>query len=385
MIYDNCIKYIREETEKYYSPNEWSKRNILFLGMDSLTKSLIYILKDCGSKINVLDSKYRFDSYSDIPVIRNTENASIQCNVIIVTEKKYFDDFSAFLSSSQAEIIDMTFLRMNYFPKLDFPPYAEKITLREAQLEMTEMLCWFHRFCQKNGLRYSLDGGSLLGAIRHKGFIPWDDDIDIVMPMPDYLRLLKLLPEQINSEYEFLSPHGGKKTVSTVTRIVSKSLITQQNHYPVKYICGMGIDIWAIAGFPENIKEQIEYSAELEHLGEVWKEKIVIPFNDSDEFQNECIKFGEKMLELMTEYSYDKCSFGGYAYIGRILHIRNKENRAIPKMIYDELEMFEFEGNYFSGLRNYDNYLSQMFGDYMQLPPVEKRVTENSDIIYRSK
>ncbi|MGN0638565.1 MAG: phosphorylcholine transferase LicD [Huintestinicola sp.] len=385
MIYDNCIKYIRDEADKLHTPNEWSRRSILFLGMDSLAKSLIYILKDYGSKISVTDSGYRFASYSDIPVIRNTENVSGHCDVIIVTEKKYFDDFSALLSSSRAEIIDMTFLRMNYFPKLDLPPNAESITLREAQLEMTEMMSCFHEFCQKNNLRYSLDGGSLIGAVRHKGFIPWDDDVDVVMPMPDYLRMLKLLPGNMPSKYELQSPHGGEKVVSTVTRLVSKNILTGQNHYPVKYICGMGIDIWAIAGFPESIKEQTEYSAELEHLGEVWKERIVIPFNNSDEFQNECVRFGEEMLELITAYDYDKCSFAGYAYIGRILHIRNKENRALPKTLYDELELMEFEGKSFSCIRNFDNYLTQMFGDYMQLPPPEKRVAENSDMIYRSK
>lgn len=383
MIYDNCIKYIREEADKNYSPREWREKSVLFLGMDSLAKALIHVLKEYGSEIGVLDEKYRFGSYSDILVGRDPGNAFASCNVIIVTEKSYFDDFAAFLSASQAEIIDMTFLRMNYFPKLEIPENACNITLRQAQMEMTEMLCYFHDFCQQNALRYSLDGGSLIGAVRHKGFIPWDDDVDVVMPMPDFLRLLKLLPEKIDPRYELVSPHGDKKSVSTVTRIVSKSMVTQLNHYPVKYISGMGIDIWAIAGFPENAKEQIEYSAELERMGEVWKEKIVIPFNDSDEFQNTYNRFGEKMLELMTEYDYDRCSFAGYAYIGKILHIRNKENRAVQRMIFDELGLMAFEGHSVSCTKWYDSYLMQMFGDYMRLPPVEKRVAENSDSIYK--
>ena len=71
MIYDNCIKYIREEADKNYSPREWREKSVLFLGMDSLAKALIHVLKEYGSEIGVLDEKYRLGSYSDILVGRD--------------------------------------------------------------------------------------------------------------------------------------------------------------------------------------------------------------------------------------------------------------------------------------------------------------------------
>lgn len=381
MTYLNCIGCIREAINKQHSPSEWKNRKILFLGADSLAKSIVHILKEYGSEMMIFDLNYRFFSYSSIPVVSDISGKINNFNCIIVTEKKYLESYSRLLSKTQADIIDFTFLRMNYFPKLTIPESAKKISLREAQIEMSNILFWFHDFCQMNRLRYSLDAGSLIGAIRHKGFIPWDDDIDVIMPMPDYQKAVLLLNNE--SKYSLISPSETEKSISSIAKIVSKNTFAIMNHYPIKYMCGIGIDIWAIAGFPSTEKEQIEYSAELEQMGEKWKEQIVIPYNETKDFMDKYKDFCTSIQKLVTKYDYDTSEFAGYAYIGKVLHIQNKENRAVRKEACEKLTLKDFEGGLVSCTELYDYYLSKLFGNYMELPPIEKRIAENTENIYR--
>ncbi|MBQ0110447.1 MAG: LicD family protein [Oscillospiraceae bacterium] len=79
------------------------------------------------------------------------------------------------------------------------------MTAEELQQNEIDTLTAFHEFCEKNGLRYYLAGGTLIGAIRHKGFIPWDDDIDLAMPRPDYMKMVEILKDGKLDEYRFLT------------------------------------------------------------------------------------------------------------------------------------------------------------------------------------
>ena len=74
-------------------------------------------------------------------------------------------------------------------------------SLTQLQYQLLEMLRWFHDFCEKNKLRYYVLGGTMLGAIRHKGFIPWDDDIDVGMPRGDYQKLIRLMSKKESGRY----------------------------------------------------------------------------------------------------------------------------------------------------------------------------------------
>lgn len=89
---------------------------------------------------------------------------------------------------------------------------------RKMQLVELDMLVEFDRVCRKNNIRYVLFGGSLLGAVRHKGYIPWDDDLDLFLPWPDYKKLLELAPGECQYPYFFQSFQDMKWLLSTLKR-----------------------------------------------------------------------------------------------------------------------------------------------------------------------
>lgn len=96
-----------------------------------------------------------------------------------------------------------------------------KLTLRELQMAELDILEFFDAVCKKIGLEYSLDGGTLLGAIRHKGFIPWDDDIDIVMPRSDYNKLLRYFTKE-TGKYQIVYTGNNKKYSNAYAKIINK-------------------------------------------------------------------------------------------------------------------------------------------------------------------
>ena len=133
----------------------------------------------------------------------------------------------------------------------------KKMQLREIKDIELDILIAFNKFCQDNNLKYYLSGGTLLGAIRHKGFIPWDDDIDVCMPRPDYERLMKIFPNIYMNKYKL-------KTISRKNFICPFAKIIDINtRVDFKYLNNIDknlwLDIFPIDGLPKSKKKQIEF------------------------------------------------------------------------------------------------------------------------------
>ena len=114
--------------------------------------------------------------------------------------------------------------------------YKNKITLEELKSLQMNILDYVDSFCKENNIRYSLCGGSLIGAIRHKGYIPWDDDIDIMMPRPDYDKFLALFNKNADSRYCAINYLTDKEFYQPFSKIVDTStvlIISSDNVYSV--------------------------------------------------------------------------------------------------------------------------------------------------------
>ena len=261
-------------------------------------------------------------------------------------------------------------------------PKAKGVS-RNLQLLEKDLLRAFARICEENQLSYWLYAGTLLGAVRHKGFIPWDDDIDVTMPAPDYIKLGELL----SSDMDFLwnSTFNDKLEnlpFSTLSKLESKKIFTECRFFPVRAWSGMGIDIFPICGYPKDVEEQIEFRNEFMYWENVWSEKVVIPYGTEQYSKSTQKRLFDKMNELLMRYDYDTATTIGVGYFGRFTPKPVDGTMTMPSEWYKQYVMMEFEGEKYRCPVGYDQSLRKWYGDYLQLPPIEEQIPHGSYKIY---
>lgn len=250
-------------------------------------------------------------------------------------------------------------------------------SLEKHQNKLLEMFIEINDFFEKNGIEYFMLGGTLLGAIRHKGFIPWDDDIDLGIPRKDYERMLTIPAQDWPQGLEVKSSNDLPYLFS---KIVNKNTTLVEN-YSEKLTYGLYIDI-----FPLDYSKKNNFRGNrvtlLISLARLYKVKKI----DSKE-KYYWLKFlVKKIIDLFPlnvfEILFQKemCRRSGlkhqYDYMGNFLGAWGKKE-VVQASIYTKRVKYEFEGYSFYGPFSYDLYLSSLYGEYLQLPPIEKRVSHH--------
>ncbi|MCR4633457.1 MAG: LicD family protein [Erysipelotrichaceae bacterium] len=249
----------------------------------------------------------------------------------------------------------------------------EKLSLDEVRKVSLDILIDIADYCERNDLRYFLSVGTLLGAVRHKGFIPWDDDIDIMMPRPDYERLLK----EYDGRYRLLKPESGLLYYAKAYDPDTVKYETDTDYKKNKAI-GVDIDIFPLDGIVNDekiVQKLYKRTCFLEALLRLSNQPIFLRKNPV-----KCINriipriIGSRNLVRLIEknaktYDYDKSD-----YVIRMRYSPNGFTGALPKSVYEK-DYGEFEGHRFVIPKGYDAFLTAFFGDYMVLPPEDKRVT----------
>ena len=258
------------------------------------------------------------------------------------------------------------------------------IQVSEMKQLMLDIMSSIDNYCRDNRIRYSMAYGTLLGAVRHKGYIPWDDDIDIWMPRPDYMRFMEYFKHPYYKAYcaEF-SPGWDH----FIAKVCDERTIIDEGHGDV---CGVYVDVFPVDGWPENEKHiKKHYSRVMRYL-RLWSSlhytqhmkislsqgffknlkiaasKILGLFFNSKQFLG-------KMLKTKTEYAYQTASKVGSLTCG---------DWAVPKYYFDNLIDLPFENRVFMASEQYDALLKVVFGNYMELPPVEQRVSNHGFTAY---
>ena len=239
------------------------------------------------------------------------------------------------------------------------------LTFEERKAVQLEMLKEIDSFCRANDIRYSIAFGTLLGAIRHKGFIPWDDDVDIMMPLPDMLRFR----DSFHSDtMKYCDVDTDKFFQFAFARIASTSTYNQAGIIFRSY--GICIDLYTVVSVPDDKENFVCFFSEASLLEKKadffrkWRSRAIryLPVVS--------IPFYRKSIKSFTQFLRNYCKYGStgkyYIIAGPIaLH---------EKMTYD-FDMFketievEFEGIKFKAISNYDKFLTLRYGDYMTPPP----------------
>ncbi len=255
------------------------------------------------------------------------------------------------------------------------------------QEKLLDILKWFDSFCRENDLQYFLLGGSMLGAARHKGFIPWDDDIDVGMPREDYERLALLLKDK-KGKYMLETPDTeAKDYFYPFSKIydTSTTLIENTKH---KIKRGIYLDVFALDGIgnsPEESKKNYKkisfyYNLLLTRAGGVrsgrsfYKNLSVILMRIIPECALNTKGILKRLMLLCKEHSYKDC-----LWVGNLMGAwRLKE--LVPKEVIGEPIDYEFEGMTVKGVADADRYLTYLYGNWRAFPPKEKQVSHHDYI-----
>ena len=242
--------------------------------------------------------------------------------------------------------------------------------LRACQLKQLKILKEIDRICKKHGLDYWLDGGTLLGAVRHGGFIPWDDDIDIAMDCQDMIRFASIAPSELPENLFLQSPQTdpGVKEQMVKVRDLNSLYIEKGDNFVRDYVKGIYVDIFPFEAHPDIPKSLLKRLAK-----GITKSVSILhhPHTYSLRSCAELFWFGGKYLLYMGVWKVLKmtCKSSRYANIPTMngYGITHDRQTVLP------LSHIKFEDAEFPAPHNPDQYLRNIYGDYMTVPPPETR------------
>ena len=252
------------------------------------------------------------------------------------------------------------------------------ISAEDQKLIQLEMLKELDKFCREKSIRYSLAFGTLLGAIRHKGFIPWDDDVDIMMPLPDFERFKR----------DFVSDSIIYCDVDTQPYFeFDFSRVAYDRTFQIRGIrlrsYGVNIDLYPIVSIPDDFDAQSSFFQKAEQL---------------DNCRKSILKWGLRLVRILPLkripgltrvvrrlrnymfYSFNYASSGTYYIISGPLSLRYQT--IFTYDLFEDCIDVEFEGQQFQAISKYDEFLRHRYGNYMELPPIDQRHPYHGGVYY---
>lgn len=254
-------------------------------------------------------------------------------------------------------------------------PYLQQYKeqqLRACQLKQLSILEEIDRICRKHGIDYWLDGGTLLGAVRHQGFIPWDDDIDIAMRQEDVERFVSITPKELRDGLFLQTPQSEPQVKEPIIKVrdLNSFYIERGDSFVSDYQKGLFVDIFPMVDYPTVSESFVKrYALGISKSYAVLHKAHYYSMRSFAEF----FWFGGKYLLYKAIWGAASVFSQKGTYMSNILinngyGIMHRCDSVFP------LSTIRFEGKAFSAPRDPDAYLSDLYRNYMEIPPVEKRV-----------
>ncbi|MDE6618282.1 MAG: LicD family protein [Clostridiales bacterium] len=254
--------------------------------------------------------------------------------------------------------------------------------MTELQSKLLDMLKWFHSFCVEHDLRYYALGGTMLGAVRHKGFIPWDDDIDVGLPRADYNKFIEL-SDCIPAPYVLETPQSpAKEFVYAYSKLYNTdTTFIEKGKKNIKR--GIFLDVFPIDGLGNDEAEAL---AQFNKTARLVKKLAVrvSPIRKGRGFAKNCAvalsrcvpqfiindkKLAQKLDRVAAQKGYDQ-----NAFVGNLV-CNYKPHNILKREYFGTPTLYVFEDTEVYGAQDYEGYLSQVFGDWRKLPPEDQQVS----------
>lgn len=257
---------------------------------------------------------------------------------------------------------------------------GKKISLEELKVIQLDILSVIDKFCREKGISYSLGCGSMLGAARHKGYIPWDDDIDIYLLRDEYNKLASLFPNKLNNVV-IKSLERDKHW----NRAYAKAMDDRTIMVDAGEKISVGIDVYPIDKVPEDDVCWLKYDKKRRFYQQVYKYKISMWFRKGREWWKYLfipivklllLPFSSRRIAVFLDGYSKKYANTKSAYVFECCQGMLQRNRFKRSALENIIDM-PFEDRIFCGMRDYDEYLSNAYGDWRKLPPKEKQVSHH--------
>lgn len=369
---------------------------VILYGLERYSFAMRTILVNLGYQIvegyvsddEELTAKYRFDIKNFACRFLNRVDDAI--NVWSVEERLVPFDRNALIlvaSEKYAEVKDrletigyeenVHFYTVYDFRERELEALFEgkiRMTLPEIQRTEKQILAYVDEICRKYSLRYWVCGGTLLGTIRHKGFIPWDDDIDIFLPWRDYQQLIAVFEE---TEYFSMLGFGTAETndfPDPFAKVVDKRTLIDENIGTVRKINPLFVDVFPLVGMPEDEGERKLFFVGYKELNRrIWQ-----AFYDSNGRIDIFSEWYGKQKEYLSTYDFDTAGYVG------VLGTAYWERDYTSRQVYETTLRMPFEDIEVNVPSGYKEYLDHLYGaDWMVIPEEGRRKTHHTVTAYR--
>lgn len=245
--------------------------------------------------------------------------------------------------------------------------------------KLFDMAKFFHDFCVENNIAYYMLGGTMLGAIRHQGFIPWDDDMDFGIPREDYDRFLDLSKSRFPEYYEIRYYGNTENSPMHYAKLIDNRTTLIENQYH-NYVEGLYIDVFPLDGADNNTLLDIIRNKRI-----LIKQALIM---------NHCMTTKKKGFRRVLFNRFAKACNLNHLHVSLERLLKKKtsvdteflanylgawaEKEMISRTIMGTPTLYDFNGVQFYGAEDYNGYLTNLYGDYMKLPPEEKRVFKHN-------
>lgn len=262
--------------------------------------------------------------------------------------------------------------------------------MTDLQSRLLELLVWFDHFCRENHLRYYAVGGTLLGAVRHEGFIPWDDDLDVAMPRKDYDRLAQLMGTEIHDGFVVLETENSKdeKYCYTFAKLYNTRTTVVEN-VSTRLKRGVYVDIFPLDGLGNGEEPDWKWFRKIRRRFQFYIARITGVRKGRSFIKNAAAvlakaipnrildnnKLRLRICEMCRKYDFDSSVWAGNLignWDGKEIMLR--ENFGEPRSC-------RFEGHEILIVEKADAFLTGLYGDWRTLPPVEKRVAHHDYLV----